>query len=335
MPEFVVVTPPQDILEIPSKGGEKWQEVKAEMRDLCEETLATIKKKTLYRRMRLKPVFSDYDKHNNGHVSRSQFRQCLLANGFLLSDEELYALEQRYNDDMGFNYFWFLREAEPKKFEPPLYDAYVETIKKLNEEPPPRTPANKETDIVEILAKIKGKVVRERIRVIEFMRDFDRHNQNLITRDDFNRGLDVCRFNLTPVEVNTIMEVFASPLRRDCVDYRRFCETVEEAMTQACLERAPLITPLQHLPHNDCDRNFLNFEERHHDYDRTNCGTVSKEQFVKALSVRGLAQILSSRELEVLQKCFAFERGLRDEVDYRAFSRCLELLFVTAYKRPC
>ncbi|KAJ9598821.1 hypothetical protein L9F63_026643 [Diploptera punctata] len=71
------------------------------------------------------------------------------------------------------------------------------------------------------------------------------------------------------------------------------------------------------------------------DYDKTNCGTIPKVQFLKALSVRGLAQILSSRELDVLQKCFAFERGMRDEMDYRAFCRCLELIAVTAYRRPC
>lgn len=47
-------------------------------------------------------------------------RQCLLTNGILLSDEELYALEERFNDDVGFNYFWFLHEAEPKRHEEPL-----------------------------------------------------------------------------------------------------------------------------------------------------------------------------------------------------------------------
>lgn len=55
--------------------------------------------------------------HNNGHVSRNQMRQCLLSNGFLLSDEEVYALEERFNDDVGFNYFWFLKEVDVKPCE--------------------------------------------------------------------------------------------------------------------------------------------------------------------------------------------------------------------------
>lgn len=47
-------------------------------------------------------------------------RQCFLSNGILLSEEELYALEERFNDDVGFNYFWFLREAEPQRHEEPM-----------------------------------------------------------------------------------------------------------------------------------------------------------------------------------------------------------------------
>lgn len=55
---------------------------------------------------------------------------------------------------------------------------------------------------------------------------------------------------------------FASPVRPGCVDYKRFAEVIEEAFTQACLERAPLIIPVQHVPTRDCERNFLNFDER-------------------------------------------------------------------------
>jgi hypothetical protein len=64
-----------------------------------------------------------------------------------------------------------------------------------------------EQDIVLILAKIKGKVVREGIRVMEFLRDFDRCNQQVISREDFKRGLSVCRFDLTENEIETLMEV--------------------------------------------------------------------------------------------------------------------------------
>lgn len=47
-------------------------------------------------------------------------RQSLLSNGILISDEEVYALEQRFNDDLGFNYLWFLKEVESRNIEEPL-----------------------------------------------------------------------------------------------------------------------------------------------------------------------------------------------------------------------
>lgn len=53
-------------------------------------------------------------------------------------------------------------------------------MKRLNAESPKKPPNRQEKDIVQILAKIKGKVVRERIRVLEFMRDFDKFVQNRI-----------------------------------------------------------------------------------------------------------------------------------------------------------
>lgn len=55
---------------------------------------------------------------------------------------------------------------------------------------------------------------------------------------------------------------FRSPLRKNYVDYKRFCDTVEEVFHQSNLERAPLIIPLQHIPSYDDSNNFLNFDER-------------------------------------------------------------------------
>lgn len=46
------------------------------------------------------------------------------------------------------------------------------------------------------------------------------------------------------------------------MNYKRFSDVVEEAFVQKCLERAPLIVPLQHVPTRDCEKNFLNFDER-------------------------------------------------------------------------
>lgn len=80
-------------------------------------------------------------------------------------------------------------------------------MKKINAPKPPKPADRKDRDIVLILAKIKGKVVRERIRVLEFLRDYDRCNENVISRENFERALSVCGFDLNENEVETLKEV--------------------------------------------------------------------------------------------------------------------------------
>lgn len=43
-------------------------------------------------------------------------RRVLSQNGILLSDDENYALVKRYANDTGFNYSWFLKEADPQEY---------------------------------------------------------------------------------------------------------------------------------------------------------------------------------------------------------------------------
>lgn len=357
MPSLTVDPPPKAVRDLPKLGGKDWQTVNTPLRQLCEEAVDKVKQKIIHRRILLKPVFRDYDKHNNGHVSRNQMRQALHSYGIVLCDDELFALEERYNNDLGFNYFWFLRDVEPKPLEEPLYSNFLADTMKVNQERPKKPVSQTDKDIVKILAKIKGKVVRERVRVMEFLRDFDKRNHYVISKTDFQRGLSNCGFELTENEVETLMNVFASPLRPGNVDYRRFSEVIEESFTQPSLERAPLLIPVEHVPTKDCEKNFLNFDERIifsvaikklskwpdlqmnlsevlQDYDKTKCGTVSQEQFLKALTLRGMYNIISNKEFEVVCKCFSLERGMRDEIDYRAFMNALYILYATDKYNP-
>ncbi|XP_020292684.1 uncharacterized protein LOC109859141 isoform X2 [Pseudomyrmex gracilis] len=131
----------------------------------------------------------------------------------------------------------------------------------------------------------------------------------------------------------------------DFIEYVKFATAVEEAVTIGGLEKTPLLTPIQHVPSEE--RVFLNFNERlavaaamdklckipnpnleeiFQDYDKENIGTVSKEQWMKALSVRRMLELISNKELDAIQKCFSIERGNRFEINYRAFLRTLYIL---------
>ncbi|XP_049786581.1 uncharacterized protein LOC126188895 [Schistocerca cancellata] len=292
----------------------------------------------------------DSNERRCGHVSPEQFRQALQVAGLDVPGDQQTCLLQYFSDDMGFNYQSFLQAVEPLD-NPPLYEKYLEQVKRINAPRPGRKPSSQETNIVEIMAKMKSKVVKNRMRIIEFLRNFDRHNQQCISKANFARGLDPLGLQLTPTEVETLAEVFASPKQPGFVEYLRLVEAVEEAVTQAGLQRAPTITPIQHLAINDGDHNFLNFEERqmvirvlerlarHNEYnfisafkdwDPANIGTISKEQLFKVFSVLGIASSFSGQEIDILTKCFGVERGLRLEVDYRALCHVLDILHNTS-----
>ncbi|KAF5278622.1 hypothetical protein FQA39_LY00664 [Lamprigera yunnana] len=351
-PSLEIESPPKAVTDLPRTGAKVWQNVSSNIKDVCEEVLIKIRQRTTKRAIVLKPLFGDYDIHKNGHVSRYQMRQCLSVGGILLSEEEIFALEQRYNDDVGFNYFWFLREMESKYIEPPLYAGLYSEMKKLQEQKPLKIRDRKEKDIVCVLAKIKGKVVRDRIRVLEFLKDYDVHTEYVIPQSDFKRGVNNAGITLTDAEYETLFEVFGSVKRSNCVDYRRFASAIEEAFTQSSLEKAPLAKPIQLIPTNDCERNFLNFEERKimcmalqklsnkpdtqiniltvlEDLDKINCGTLTVNQFSSGLGRRGMLDLISRKEFDIICKGFGFMRGLRDEVDYRAFVKAIDILHAT------
>ncbi|XP_034184983.2 uncharacterized protein LOC117606539 isoform X1 [Osmia lignaria lignaria] len=369
LPNLRIESPPKEIADLKRRGTADWQCVPGSIRDLCEETLQKVRHRINERRILIKQFFKDYDRNNKGHVSRAQFRQVLATAVVLLSEEEEYALEQRYNDELGFNYVLFLKELEAIKIEEPLYKSMLEEKMKINAEKPPPEGSVDEKNIVLILAKIKAKIVRERVKVdcrarsfffkrfnlillfyakaIEFMRPYDPRNEQVIKKVDFMRGLDQLRCNLSCTEIGTIMKVFQSPFRENYVDYVRFGEVVEEAVTVGSLERAPLLVPVQHVPPEASPKTFLTFDERHmatvamdklsrmqrpnllelfKDYDKENIGTVSKNCLIKALSVRHMFQLISNRELDAVYKCFSVEKGGQLEINYRAFLEALHLM---------
>ncbi|CAH0752271.1 unnamed protein product [Diatraea saccharalis] len=187
-------------------------------------------------------------------------------------------------------------------------------------------------------------MVREGLRPRDFLRQFDKQNEMVIPRADFYRGLAASGMSLTPVEMDTLMEVFCAPGRRRFVEYERFCETVGGAQAQGGLERAPLLQPVPHVPTLDSPLNFLSYEERHvvsmaltklakfpdqlsnilevfKDMDRARCGTIPRVSVERALCQRNLLQLVSARERDLIYKCFGYRRGCGDEVRTRTHTR--------------
>lgn len=56
--------------------------------------------------------FINFLRHNNGHVTRVQFRQCLNILELPAREDEMLDLEARFCDDVGFNYLDFLEQVD-------------------------------------------------------------------------------------------------------------------------------------------------------------------------------------------------------------------------------
>ncbi|XP_011049473.1 PREDICTED: uncharacterized protein LOC105143124 [Acromyrmex echinatior] len=136
-------------------------------------------------------------------------------------------------------------------------------------------------------------------------------------------------------------------LKSDFIEYTKFAAIVEEAVATGCLEKAPLVVPLQHVPSEANSKTFLNFDERQKvaiamdklcqvrspnleevfkDYDKENTGTVSKGHLIRTLSVRRMLELINNNELDAVHKCFSTERNGRLEFNYRNFLCTLYLL---------
>lgn len=146
---------------------------------------------------------------------------------------------------------------------------------------------------------------------------------------------------------------FRSPKRGCCVLYRSFCNALDDIFIQMETisgDRVVTAVPLMHLANLDCMECFLNFEERticsqalmklarkpdeisnlssvFKDFDRENCGTIRRNQFLRALTVREMHYMISNREFDVICKCFGVQRGIDLEFNYREFLNILNILF--------
>lgn len=206
-PLEIVVCPPSEVSNLPKAGTSDWHCQPRRIRDVCQEAVAKIRDQISKRKLNVEDSFKSFDRPRKFHVSQNQMRQVILSNGILLSDEEICALENRYKDDQGFDYVRCLNEIGLNIHEAPLYKEFHEKMIAVNRECPKREPNRLETDIVQVLTKIKGQAVRKRIRIKEFLKDYDRHNEQCIIESNFRRGLENSNIILTLQEMDLICNV--------------------------------------------------------------------------------------------------------------------------------
>lgn len=153
--------------QLPRAGAVNWNSVPKTIKQLAQETLFRIRTIVDSRRIHMELFFKQFDKTNKFHVSRCQMRRVLSSLSILLSEAEVQALMERYGDDMGFNYLKFLDEINEKLFCDSKQLEILRLLKLINEKKP--APCSNKS-IVEVFAKIKGHITRNRINIDQFMK---------------------------------------------------------------------------------------------------------------------------------------------------------------------
>jgi len=334
---------PPEIFLIPKPGTVDWSASNPDKHGTFLQVMDRLRARTSQRRVLVKPLFQDFDRHNNGHVTKSQLRQCLTMLELNCSEDEMICLEEKFCNDTGFNYISFLQELQP--VEPPkmMYVQRLEDIRRANQKPklPEKGAA---TDLESVLLKIKTKVFKDRIRIHEWMTDYDKLRTGRMKKSNFRRALDLCMFLLTESELAILEDHYQAVGYPDFVNYTDFIDEIESIFTIKNLDKAPLLEPeLFKLPTNpamttltpemegivmkcmerlaeEVRRDRVQLFPLFEDYDKVHNGTVSRSQFRRVLSELALASLVATeQEWVCLWEKFDIKVGGKDDVNYIAF----------------
>ena len=158
-----------------------------------------------HKRVHLKPLFQDFDITKIGYVTKNQFTRILKQFEFVPKNESQFNLLLKMYMDRGnlseVNYYQFINDVDLYSEEAKVMSSsYANTFKDYkylprgnkayikNEQP---------NDLEDLLNRMRGKVKEERIRVAEFMKDFDKLRHGSITKDQFRLCLNMAKLPLS------------------------------------------------------------------------------------------------------------------------------------------
>lgn len=214
-------------------------------RDKLMYILNLVNKEIQTRRVLIKPHFQDFDRTHNGYITRSQFLRVLSTFDIYPKDEYLDILLRCYTDNGNLNevnYFEFCKDVDGQ-------DGITQAInnKHASQFTIPPTPQTvqpyiyKDNDatLQEVVARIQRKVKEERIRVQEFLRDFDGLRSGAITNSQFRIGLNMAKIPLSNSDFNTLVEYFKVPEKPGMFRWNEFCDVVDQVFNIKHLEMHP------------------------------------------------------------------------------------------------
>lgn len=351
--------PPLESFLQPKPGSVNWSQASEEHKVFYEKTMENLRKHVHEKQILIEPTFKDFDHHGNQHITQHQFAQCLSMLNLPFTAAELATLKARFADDMGIHYVDFIHELLPNDYKPiePCYGKLMKEVRDLNERNK-TCESDGPLDLESVLLKVKTKVFKERFRLIDFIKDYDKLNSGRVSRNQFYRALGLSPLELTGAEVAVLSDKYQSPTHCQSIDYKKFCEEVESIFTIRHLEKNPLRHIYQFQPEEECRLNALSEEEqvllqqamqriaervREHriqlfplmeDFDRVKNGKLSRSHFRRVLMQLGLGHLFTGKELNAIYKKFNVQVGSRDDFNYISFCDVIYALAGFIYRKP-
>ncbi|KAL3665644.1 hypothetical protein V7S43_009080 [Phytophthora oleae] len=332
------------------------------------------------RRVLLKPTFQDFDKGKREHITVDQFfRVMAMFKLTLNSDSERRALLQRYSSSHGdrfVNYVTFCYDLEnwgsdnQRPDRRPSSRGFVSEIiapAKLRVDTFEETAAESHVRSVPMLIRyIKQTIKRDRIRLEEYYRDFDKLRHGKLTAAQFCAGLNAAGFLLSREEMALLGDEYpcqeVDSMGKHWIAWKAFVDDVESVFTVKNLEQKPHhdlktletregqfggvvvdkdLTPAEEeevkrvllTMKRAIARQRMEIKPAFEDFDRSKQGFITSTKFERVLSMFALlpAQASDTRLLFIKfreQAAIGTSATLSSicDVNYRAFLQALQIL---------
>lgn len=315
----------------------------------CDELLARIAPYYKYHGISIKSSYEDFDLHNIGLITESQFYRRFPGPPDVKSEEQaLLAKKYFHPTKPGLCNYLALHHDLEKMIS--LQDATKHPPNKVLDVTTPITEFKNGpcTTIQEVFNKIRVAVHKNGIRTTEFFKDHDKLRSGVITRNQFVCGLSLCcgtQANLSRDEIDMVVEYYKTKDGR--VHYKEFCHVMENAFNVPDLEKRPTadvfrppVGALAKMPNNLSDEDEKKVDEilarlretvmkkrlmlypYFKDFDRGFGYTrgTTKTQFSRMLHMVGLD--VSQCELELILR--KFEYPCSGDINYPAFIQTID-----------
>ena len=164
-------------------------------------------------------------------------------------------------------------------------------------------------------------VAKERVRLYEHMRSFDKLRTGVITLHQFRSGLSMAKFSLTVPELLALEQHYGAAGGSGVVRYTQFCRDVEAVFAQEGLHMDPLALPQPVRALARRRRGGGAFRDR---FGRAKRRALRCMQFMTTLTTSGLPPKEAHPAVEQQLKAMAdlvVSRRLLLERDFKAYDR--------------